>query len=296
MKKKVIVYGKNGQVGRALCALLGEKAIGFSHKEKDFSKINILQKTLDKIEISAFINAAAYTDVNMAEMDDENAIKGNTTLPKTIAEYCNSRKIPFVHYSTDYVFGDDTNKPHKEDDITNPLNIYGQTKLDGENAIIEVGGQYLIFRTSWVYDETGRNFLTTMLKLGKEREDLHVIVDQIGAPTYAPHLAKATLQALSNKDFTPGIYHLCGRGQTSWHGFAGKIFSLAHEAGIPLKVKNLKPINSIDYKTPAIRPKNSALNCTKAKELLHITMPHWEKGVEECIKNLSLTQKERQNA
>jgi dTDP-4-dehydrorhamnose reductase len=181
------------------------------------------------------------------------------------------------------VFDGSGTKPWQETDATAPLNAYGRSKREGEERIEAVGGKYLIFRTSWVYDETGKNFLNTMLRLGAERDELKVVNDQFGAPTYARHLAVATLQALENANnsaaFPSGIYHLCGGGQTSWAGFAEQIFHLSH---LDKEVK-VYGIPASSYPTPAKRPYNSRLDCSKAQQILGVALPDWREGLRECL-------------
>lgn len=296
MKNPIVIYGKNGQVASSLAQILKEEAVVFASTEYDFSNVENIRQALKNINAKAIINATAYTDVNKAEAEEDAAFKANALIPEALAIYALEKDIPFVHYSTDYVFPGDGDVPYKETDATAPLNAYGRTKLAGEQKIVAIGGKYLIFRTSWVYDHKGKNFLNTMLKLGAEREQLSIVSDQFGAPTYAPHLAKATLEILdsslsrwergANNTSPSGIYHLCNSGCTSWHGFANQIFKQAHAFGIALKVNEVKPISSTEFPTPAKRPFNSRLDCTLASKTFGVTMPGWEEGLSECMKNL----------
>jgi len=288
MNNPIVIYGKNGQVGAALAELLGRNAVVFASSEYDFSNIENVRNALKGIEPKAIINAAAYTDVNKAETEENQAHKANALIPEELAKYSLEKNIPFVHYSTDYVFSGEGNLPHKEDEATAPLNSYGRTKLAGEEKIKQVGGKYLIFRTSWVYDSCRRNFLTTMLKLGAERETLSIIDDQYGAPTYAPHLSKATLEilekALQKQEFPSGIYHLCGSGEVSWYGFSVEIFKEASKLGVVLKVQNVKPITSSEFPSPAERPKNSRLDCKLATKTFGVKLPNWQDGLNAALK------------
>jgi len=286
-----IVIGKNGQLAQAFKYLLGDKAVYFSHSDLDFTDIEKIRETLSKYNAEAIINTCAYTAVDKAEEEEDKARKANALLPKAIATYCKNADIPFIHYSTDYVFSGQGDGPYNEGDKTSPINIYGKTKLEGERSVIETGGKYLIFRTSWVYDGYNKNFFCTMMRLGKEREELSVVDDQIGAPTYAPALAKRTLEALNNiqGEFPSGVYHLCGAGQTSWYGFASKIFEKAKKQGIQLKIHKINPIPSSSYPTPAKRPLNSRLNCSKAESVLKIKMPNWQISLEEAIESYKNT-------
>lgn len=297
MTSPLLIIGSNGQVGRALMAL-AENAIGVTRQEIDLEKIEFFPQE-SGLRPSAIINAAAYTAVDKAEEEEIRAHQINAIAPAILAQYCKERDIPFIHYSTDYVFDGSGSEPWKETDVPNPLSAYGRTKREGERRIAEIGGKYLIFRTSWVYDETGKNFLNTMLRLGAEREELRVVNDQFGAPTYARHLAQATLTALENAQKAPrfpsGIYHLCGGGETTWAGFAEKIFGLLTEQGEAQSGRGneargkpppqIKGIPTSDYPTPAIRPKNSRLDCGKAKDVLGVALPHWEEGLRECLKH-----------
>ncbi|MEI6730959.1 MAG: sugar nucleotide-binding protein, partial [Pseudomonadota bacterium] len=197
------------------------------------------------------------------------------------------KSIPFVHFSTDYVFPGDGENAWNEEDEQAPLNAYGRSKLAGEEAISHIGGKYLIFRTSWLYDSAGKNFFNTILRLSHEREELRIIDDQFGSPTYVPHLAKAALQALQNAQelpqFPSGIYHLCSGGVTSWYGFACEIIGRAGQFDPQIKTKNIVPILASEYPLPAKRPHNSRLDCSKAAEILGVQMPLWQDGLQECL-------------
>lgn len=286
MQNKIIIYGKNGQMAAALAQQLQDKAAIFSHQDHDFSKLENIKQALHNINATAIINATAYTDVNKAEIEKDAAFKANALIPAALAQYCREHNIILIHYSTDYVFGDTKTSPYQETDSTSPLNVYGHSKLAGEEKIQQIGGKYLIFRTSWVFDHCRKNFLTTMLKLGKEQENLRIINDQVGAPTYAPHLAAASLEILTKTLQTPniqsGIYHLCNHGQTNWHEFATKIFAHATKH-TPLAIKTITPIKTEDYPSPAIRPHNSKLDCNKAARIFGITMPSWQDGLTSAI-------------
>jgi dTDP-4-dehydrorhamnose reductase len=284
---------------------LTKNAISVTREEFDLEKMEFFPSE-SGLRPSAIINAAAYTAVDKAEEEEVRAHNINARAPEILARYCREQDIPFVHYSTDYVFDGSGKEPWKETDATNPLSAYGRTKREGEKRIEAVGGKYLIFRTSWVYDETGKNFVNTMLRLGTERDELRVVNDQWGAPTYARHLAQATLAALENAQkasrFPSGIYHLCGGGETNWQAFAREIFALRHceersDAAIPKEVWIASPsarddgmqspkihgIPSSEYPTPAKRPMNSRLDCSKAKQVLGVTLPAWEAGLKECL-------------
>lgn len=290
MTAKNIIIGKNGQLGSALMNLLGDKAICFSHTDYDFSNITQIEKALNNIKIIAIFNAAAYTNVDKAESEYEEALKANAKIPEALAKFCQKNDIPLIHYSTDYVYSGEGTQSNKETDAPCPVNKYGQSKLEGEKYILSSGCNHLIFRTSWVYDANGKNFLTTMLRLGSEREELAIVGDQVGSPTYAPDLAQQSILAfnnvVNNKNFPSGIYNLCNDGETNWHEFAKMIFQLAKSFGIQLKIEDINEIKTSEYITPAKRPLNSRLDCSKAKSVLNIHMPKWQMSLAKCMEKV----------
>jgi dTDP-4-dehydrorhamnose reductase len=285
--RRIVVLGAGGQLGRALVALLGESCIALDRGRADLSEPAALPGILESHAPSAVINAAAYTMVDRAETEVELASTINGEAPGAIARWCAEHEIPVVHFSTDYVFPGDGVKPWSETDAVAPLNAYGASKLAGERAIAEAGGRALIFRTSWVYDATGRNFFTTMMRLMSERTTLSVVADQHGAPTYAPHLAVAAIAALERASaatvFPSGLYHLCNAGETTWHGFVCAIRDEALERGIELAVEEIIAITSEEYPVPATRPANSRLNTNKAQQILGVSLPDWREGLTECM-------------
>jgi dTDP-4-dehydrorhamnose reductase len=295
--RPLLILGANGQIGSALIQLLGSQGVGITRNEVDCSNMDQfareLSLVLEKYHPSAVINAAAYTQVDRAEQEQSLAFTVNAEAPTKAASMCAALSIPFIHYSTDYVFPGHGNQPWKEEDPTGPLNVYGKSKLEGERGVAAAGGQWLIFRTSWVYDHSGKNFLKTILRLAGERETLRIVSNQWGAPSYASHLAQATLQALKSAQrlggsdaFPSGIYHLCNQGATSWYGFAEAIVQQARAQLIPLQVKTIEPILTSDYPTPAKRPLNSRLDLSKLKRSFDLTLPPWEVGLKECMKKL----------
>lgn len=288
--KRPLILGAHGQLGRAFSELLGPLALTASRKEADLSQPEACLDFIKKIRPTAILNAAAYTQVDLAEKEEALALKINGETPGLIAKWCAQETIPFVHFSTDYVFSGEGTAPWRETDPVSPLSAYGRTKLEGERRIVEAGGLHLIFRTSWVYDAHGKNFLTTMLRLGKEREILRVVSDQIGAPTFAADLARGAVQALGHAakkpSFPSGIYHLCNAGETSWHHFAEQIFAFAALKNIPLQVKKVEPISTSDYPTPAQRPKNSRLSHQKVEQTLGIQLPNWKESLKTCMEEL----------
>lgn len=296
MMAHILVIGKDGQVGRALTRELGEQVLALGQPD-----INLLDpgftKSLDAAvghrPISAVINAAAYMQVDKAEGEGrDDAIRINHTAVGELARWCAAKNFPLVHFSTDYVFSGEGNRPWKEDDATGPLNQYGKSKLMGEREIITAGGRHLIFRTCWVFDAEGKNFANTMLRLFAERETLNVVNDQIGAPTYAPHLGQAVLsglqRALAMPVFPSGLYHLCAQGTTSWHEYATRILMLARNGETGQKkhliCKHIQPVMTSEYPAAARRPLNSRLDCSKAGEVLGIELGRWETGLDEFFR------------
>jgi dTDP-4-dehydrorhamnose reductase len=282
-----LVFGASGQLGRAFGEHLGERAALVDQEDADFSRPEELPALLDRIGPGLVINAAAYTAVDRAEDEPEKARTINAIAPGALARWCAGHDVPLVHFSTDYVFSGDGTEPWREEDETGPLNTYGRTKLEGEEQIGATGARALIFRTSWLYDASGANFLTTMLRMGRDREEIGVVADQFGSPTYAPHLASAVLdavgKALSMPSFPAGTYHLCNAGATSWHGFAEQIFAEARARGIALRVRHLRMIPSSEYPAPARRPANSRLDTGRAARAFGIALPHWRDGLAECM-------------
>ncbi|HEU5046413.1 MAG TPA: dTDP-4-dehydrorhamnose reductase [Rickettsiales bacterium] len=283
----LLVIGSTGQLARALRRLL-PNAVFLGRGMLDLSKPETVREVLGNYAPSAVINAAAYTQVDNAEKEEALATAVNAESPAIMASWCAKKNIPFVSFSTDYVFDGSGDNARKEEDAVRPLNAYGRSKAESEKRIVEAGGKYLLFRTSWVYDASGKNFLNAILRLAGEREELRVINDQFGAPTFAAHLAKATLNALETAlkqpSFPSGIYHLCNAGVTTWHGFASAIVEEARTHNVPLQVQRIQPIPATEYPLPAKRPANSRLDCSKAKAVLNITMPSWRDGVSECMK------------
>jgi dTDP-4-dehydrorhamnose reductase len=277
--QRVAVFGAAGQVGRALLAVLGARAMPVYRADAPLHDAAALVARLDAIQPDLVINAAAYTQVDLAEDEQKIAYQSNAQAPGVLARWCAARNVPFVHYSTDYVFDGASAEPYAEDAITAPLNVYGASKLAGEQAVADAGGDYLIFRTSWVFDAVGKNFFTTMLRLGAERAELRVVADQYGAPSYAPHLAAATVEAVekawSMAEFPSGIYNLTNSGHTSWHGFAEAIFTAARAAGVPLAVEQVVPLTTAEYGAKVARPANSRLSGKKINDVFGIRLPLW---------------------
>jgi dTDP-4-dehydrorhamnose reductase len=287
-KTRVLLLGAAGQLGMQLArALKDDFALqAFTRAQLNFSDVDAVRAAVCGAFAGAgaevVINAAAYTAVDKAEQERDAARLVNAVAPGVIAEEVAALGGWLIHYSTDYVFDGSGTKPWAETDPTGPLGVYGQTKLDGELAIAATGCRHVILRTSWVYAAEGRNFLRTMLKLGRERDKLTIVDDQIGAPTSAEAITDATLAVIDRlvgsadtEDFA-GTYHLTCAGETSWCGFAKAIF--AEFAG-KQKAPEVTPIPTEAYPTPAKRPKNSRLNCEKFAAQFGFPMPHWEEAL-----------------
>ena len=292
---KILLLGKNGQVGwelqRALAPLGELIALDFDSPGPlgaDFSKPESLAATVRAVAPQIIVNAAAHTAVDKAESEPELARAINASTPGVLAREAVAIGAWLAHYSTDYVFDGSGSTPWLEDSPTGPLSVYGQTKLEGENAIRASGVRHLIFRTSWVYAARGGNFAKTMLRLAKERDRLTVINDQIGAPTGADLLADITAHALRAAQQQPvlsGTYHAVANGETSWHGYAKHVVEFARNAGQPIKVAAdaIEPVPTSAFPTPAKRPGNSRMNTRKLQETFGFTLPSWQAGVERML-------------
>ncbi len=290
---KILLFGKGGQLGWELqrsLAMLGELvALDFDTPGElcgDFTKLDGLAATVRQVRPDVVVNAAAYTAVDKAESEPELARRINAEAPGALADAAEAIGAWFVHYSTDYVFDGSGERPWREEDATNPLSVYGQTKRDGEVAAARCR-KHLIFRTSWVYAARGGNFIRTMLKLAQERERLTVIDDQVGAPTGADLLADVTAHAVRAACAAParsdlaGLYHLAASGETSWYGYARLIIEQARAAGLPVRVAPdaVVPIPTEAYPLPAPRPRNSRLDTSKLREAYDLVLPDWRSGV-----------------
>lgn len=276
---RVLLTGREGQIGWELqrtLAPLGE-VIAFDRAGLDLSDLVRLRSIIRELKPEIIVNAAAYTAVDRAEAEEAVAARVNADAPGLIAEEARRLGAWLVHYSSDYVFDGTKSGSYAEDDAPNPLNAYGRTKLAGERAIASVGGRYLVFRTSWVYADRGRNFLVTMRTLARERDELRIVDDQFGAPTWARIVAESTalcavqlLRDHERADAKSGIYHLSCDGQTSWFGFAQAIFESPAD-----RAPRLIPIASSEYPTPARRPANSTLDHSKLTRAFGLAPVHW---------------------
>lgn len=282
---RILLTGRLGQLGSTLYAPLGSlgELTGVDRDDLDLGDTARLSELLDDIQPELIVNAAAYTDVDGAETDRKNAFRLNEKTPGQLAEWACGHGASIIHYSTDYVFDGSGSEPRDETAYCAPLNVYGESKLAGDVAVLESGAACLVARTSWLYSAGGKNFVRTMLKLGAERDHLGVVDDQVGAPTSANVLAETTLQILaqSNGDLSAmlrekgGLLNVTASGETSWHGFAEEIFSLARRHGTDLSVRTVDGIPSSEYPVPARRPLNSRLSLKRLQSRFGITPPDW---------------------
>ena len=309
MIKRVLITGKNGQLGQSLQKLVEDPSLMLGmttgveftfvgRNELDLTCSESIGAFFNNQRFDAMINCAAYTAVDKAESEPELADQINHIAVAQLAEIAKQQGIPLIHISTDYVFNGQNFKPYVETDVTEPQNVYGFTKLKGEQAMQAFGCAGAIIRTSWVYSEFGNNFVKTMMRLGKERDSLNVIFDQIGSPTYATDLAQAVLVILSSefsmlneqqmqvpeiRHSKLKIYHFSNEGLCSWYDFAKAIFELSD---ISCKVN---PIETKDYPTPAKRPHYSVMNKARIKQLPDLIIPHWRDSLKTCLKALEVS-------
>jgi len=287
--KKVLLIGAKGQVGQELqvtLPFLGE-VISIGREELDLTNSEKIGQLIREIHPDYLVNAAAYTAVDKAETEPDLAYSINAIAPKIMAESAEKIKAKFLHISTDYVFDGRKNTPYLETDLTNPLGVYGQSKLRGEEEIKTVNSQAIILRTAWVYGSYGKsNFVKTMLRLGKEREELKVVVDQVGSPTWAKDIATAITHLLINVDNPPGIYNFTNSGVASWFDLTKAIFEEAKISGIPLKIQRVIPITTAEYPTPAVRPAYSVLSGQKISQQLDYIPPYWRDSLKAMLNQL----------
>ncbi|MBA1279032.1 MULTISPECIES: dTDP-4-dehydrorhamnose reductase [Pseudomonadaceae] len=284
---KILITGSRGQLSRELqLALAGEgKVLALGHNVLDLAKPAEIRRQVRLLRPDLIINAAAYTAVDSAQADRDQAFAVNAVGPGVLAEEAAALGVPLIHYSTDYVFDGRKSEPYREEDQPAPLSVYGESKLAGEQAVQAVGGKHLILRTSWVYSSHGRNFLLTMQRLLQERDSLSVVDDEIGAPTWAGTLGTVTAELVrkwrNGSGGPSGLYHLTANGETSWYGFACSIAEHLSQQG-RLRA-SLEPILSSDYPTAAQRPLNSRLNCSRLQRDWNIELPDWEDALHQCL-------------
>ncbi|MBI5816454.1 MAG: dTDP-4-dehydrorhamnose reductase [Nitrospinae bacterium] len=290
---RILLTGKNGQIGWELAREMAglAKAAAIGRDEMDLSSADSIRAAIRDAKPDIIINAAAYTAVDKAESEPDIAMAVNGVAPGIIAEEAKKVGAILVHYSTDYVFDGTKKSAYTEDDTPNPLNVYGATKLAGEKAVLASGCGGVILRTSWVYAARGGNFVRTMLRLAGEREELKIVSDQRGAPTWARMIAKATTRIVTGfqRELThpARMFHLTAAGETSWCGFAQRIFEHGSRLGLINLAPRVIPVSTADYKTPARRPLNSAMACGRIHDAFGVTPPDWEDSLKLCMAELA---------
>lgn len=284
MLKRILVTGANGQLGQSIKEIAIKYTnldfVFVSRTELDITNENEVIQFFQNNKFNAVVNCAAYTAVDLAESDEENARLVNATATQYLAEATAKQEIPFIHISTDYVFDGTVSKPRLETDIVKPIGVYGQTKLEGEELALSINPKTIVIRTAWVYSKYGKNFVKTMLWLFNEKEEIGVINDQIGSPTNAVDLADAIAQILSKDDLVYGIYNYSNEGECSWFEFASKIKELSQSPII------INPIPTSAYPTPAKRPAYSLLDKSKIKETFNISISSWEESLKKELTTL----------
>ena len=287
----ILVTGASGQLGRSIKNLVKKNKTSYdfifiSRVQLDLSDLKKIKSYFDKNKFDLIINCAAYTKVDKAEIDRKQANLINHLAVEKISEIAKNNNIKLIHISTDFVFDGNQNIPYRENDAAFPLNIYGKSKLKGENALLSIMKfNAIIIRTSWLYSEYGNNFVETILKLAQKNSNLNVVSDQFGTPTYASDLAEVILTIIKSdkfisKDWSSGIYHYSNEGQCSWYEFAKEIVKISRSSC------NIKPINTVDYPTPAKRPKYVLMSKNKLTEDFGLKINFWQDSLKYCIKNL----------
>ncbi|MEY2620511.1 MAG: dTDP-4-dehydrorhamnose reductase [Pseudomonadota bacterium] len=294
-RRKALVLGATGQLGMAFQEAvrqgegkgLADQWIWADRRQCDLAQPDAVTAALLGWQPDLIFNAAAYTAVDQAESEPELAARVNADSVRALARYAGDRQVPIVHFSTDYVFDGSSNRPYTEADRPSPVSVYGRTKLAGEKAVQSLSERHLVIRTSWVYGRHGGNFMKTMLRLARERESLRVVADQWGVPTSALSLAQQSLRACALAWAEPrgtkwGLYHLTGRGETHWHGYACHVLARAAQWGVPLRVsaEQVVAIASHEFPTPAPRPSNSRLDCTRWANAFAWSGPDWRQEVD----------------
>ena len=287
MTKRILVTGINGQLGQELKKTLIPlgKVIGVGRETMDLTQPSDIRRVIAQAKPDFIVNAAAYTAVDKAETEVELANAINAIAPTIMAEEADKLGAVLLHVSTDYVFDGQKNTPYLEDSSTNPLSVYGKSKLAGEAGIQKACQSYIILRTAWVYGNEGKsNFVKTMLRLGKEREEIRVVTDQVGSPTWAKDIADAIAKLLLHSE--KGFYHFTDSGVASWYDFAVAIFEEARQLGFPLQVQRVIPITTAEYPTPAKRPAYSVLSHQKIIAALGTYPPYWRDSLRQMLKQL----------
>ncbi len=291
---RLLVFGSSGQLARSLAELQIPDNYTMVIKGRnacDLTRPETAMLAISKYKPDLVINAAAYTAVDMAETEKDAAFLLNSTAVKWIGKACDQSNIPIIHISTDYVFSGTLERPYRETDPVEPMGVYGQSKLSGEQKLIDSCTHHIILRTAWVHSPFAHNFVKTMLKLATDNDELNIVGDQYGCPTYAPHLAKAIFSLAqiildpAKKQIPWGIYHATSTGETTWAEFAREIFACSEKLGGPTATVNA--ITTDQYPTPAARPGNSRLECTRLADNFNISLPDWQAGVNACVKRLA---------
>jgi dTDP-4-dehydrorhamnose reductase len=297
---RFVVTGVSGQIGSEVTRRFGDLGVVIAADRSilDLSQPTTLAQRLDALAPDVIINPAAYTAVDRAEDERELAFKVNAESPAAIAEWAAAHDVPLVHFSTDYVFDGSGERPWRENDPVAPLNVYGASKLAGEQSIRAAGGAHLIIRTSWIYAARGANFLQTIMRLARERSELKIVADQIGAPTSAA-LVSDVLMEIMQKDLSDlaslfgaagNTLHVAAGGHTSWHGFASAIVEGLRRRAVNLAVERIVPIATRDYPTKAARPLNSRLDLTRLRDVFHISPPSWNALLEAELHKVGIPQ------
>lgn len=284
--KKILIIGGNGQLGNCLNKLSSEYTLDYEFHFTDYDTLDItnqkqINEYFSEYEPHYCINVSAYTAVDLAEQEKEKAFAINAEGVKHLAEACAEKGIDLIHISTDYVFDGNTNIPYSEDDFTNPLSVYGASKLEGENLALENNPKTIIIRTSWLYSEFGKNFVKTMLNLFGSKDELNVVADQFGQPTNANDLAEVIMKIISTEEKEYGVFHFSNYPETTWFDFAKKIAELSKS-----KIK-INPISTEQYPTPAKRPMRSTMCLDKIENSYNIEPKYWENSLEECVEILT---------
>lgn len=298
----ILLTGATGQVGGQLLHTLAKLGtiVAPSRAEMDLSQPDAVRAFIRDVKPRWIVNPGAYTAVDRAESEQEFAYAVNATTVGAIGEEAQRLGAAVIHFSTDYVFSGSGTKPYREIDAPGPVSVYGASKLAGEQALAASGAAHLIFRTSWVYGATGKNFLLTILKLAREREEIRIVADQHGAPTWSSDLAAMTAAVMKQCEASAtrglpfveavrpwnGVYHAAGAGETTWHGFASEAINRVREREPDAYLATLQAIATVDYPTPATRPENSRLDCSKLLDTFGWTMPEWRQSLYSVIEEL----------
>ncbi|MFC1772727.1 dTDP-4-dehydrorhamnose reductase [Pseudomonadota bacterium] len=284
----ILVTGSNGQLGRETILALqadGESCIGVGRDDLDFSRPGVIAEAIADYAADWVINCAAYTGVDKAEEECELAFTVNRDAARAVAEGVKLSDSRLVHISTDFIFGGEKSEPYSESDVANPLGVYGQSKLEGESAVREVLPEAVILRTAWVYGAHGHNFVKTILRLAAERQELRVVDDQIGSPSYTEDIVNAIAALMTSG--ASGTWNFTNEGVASWYDFACEIVEIGEQCGLPVVTERVQPIPTEDFPLPATRPANSVLSKKKIRGLLNYPIPHWKASLRTMVQQLA---------